>query len=108
MATAKGEGAVPDLLRMDQPVGSDAANAEKTGNWHGGRPRQSSRHAKGQRRPDGAHQDAGDGSGGAHHAHRPSLTVQHFAVPPVVESAAWKLEIVGDVSEPLTLSFDQL
>ena len=29
------EGAVPDFLRMDQPVGSDPANAKKTGNWHG-------------------------------------------------------------------------
>ena len=29
------EGAVPDFLRMDQPVSSDPANAKKTGNWHG-------------------------------------------------------------------------
>ena len=29
------EGAVPDFLRMDQPVGSDPANARKAGNWHG-------------------------------------------------------------------------
>ena len=35
MATVKEEGAVPDFLRMDQPVGSDPANARKAGNWHG-------------------------------------------------------------------------
>src|SRR5208282_2539147 len=35
-------------------------------------------------------------------------TVQHFAVPPVVESAEWELKIAGEVTEPLTLSFDQL
>src|SRR5437870_5698272 len=35
MATTKEEGAVPDFLRMDQPVSSDPANAKKTGNWHG-------------------------------------------------------------------------
>jgi hypothetical protein len=32
MATTKEEGAVPDFLRMDQPVSSDRANAKKTGN----------------------------------------------------------------------------
>jgi len=35
MATVTKEGAVPDFLRMDQPVSSDPANAKKTGNWHG-------------------------------------------------------------------------
>src|SRR5204863_3199990 len=35
MAAVKEEGAVPDFLRMDQPVGSDPANARKAGNWHG-------------------------------------------------------------------------
>ena len=35
MATETAGGAVPDFLRMDQPVGSDPANARKTGNWHG-------------------------------------------------------------------------
>ena len=29
------EGAVPDFLRMDQPVSSDPANVAKTGDWHG-------------------------------------------------------------------------
>ena len=35
MVAVHGEGAVPDFLRMDQPVSSDPANAAKTGNWHG-------------------------------------------------------------------------
>jgi hypothetical protein len=35
MVAVKEEGAVPDFLRMDQPVSSDPANAKKTGNWHG-------------------------------------------------------------------------
>src|SRR6266478_1868535 len=35
MATTTAEGAIPDFLRMDQPVSSDPANARKTGNWHG-------------------------------------------------------------------------
>ncbi len=35
-------------------------------------------------------------------------TVQHFAVPPVVETDAWELKILGEVKHPLTLNFDQL
>src|SRR5207244_12663001 len=35
-------------------------------------------------------------------------TVQHFAVPPVVETDSWELKIVGEVKSPLTLNFDQL
>ncbi len=35
MTTTKQEGAVPDFLRMDQPVSSQPANARKTGDWHG-------------------------------------------------------------------------
>ena len=35
-------------------------------------------------------------------------TVQHFAVPPVVETDAWELEVGGEVKNPLTLNFDQL
>jgi DMSO/TMAO reductase YedYZ molybdopterin-dependent catalytic subunit len=35
MATTKEEGAVPNFLRMDQPVSSAPANAKKTGNWYG-------------------------------------------------------------------------
>ena len=35
VAISKVEGAVPDFLRMDQPVSSDPANAKKTGDWHG-------------------------------------------------------------------------
>ena len=35
MTAVKEGAAVPDFLRMDQPVSSDPANAKKTGNWHG-------------------------------------------------------------------------
>jgi hypothetical protein len=35
MATAKWEDAVPDFLRMDQPISSDPANPRKTDNWYG-------------------------------------------------------------------------
>src|ERR1700682_1074886 len=35
-------------------------------------------------------------------------TVQHFAVPPVVETDAWELKILGEVKRPLTLNFGQL
>ena len=35
-------------------------------------------------------------------------TVQHFAVPPVVETAAWELRIFGETRNPLTLNFDEL
>jgi hypothetical protein len=35
-------------------------------------------------------------------------TVQHFAVPPVVETDAWDSMVVGEVKAPLTLNFDRL
>ena len=35
VAMSKEQGAVPDFLRIEQPVSSDPANAKKTGNWHG-------------------------------------------------------------------------
>ena len=35
MATTRQDGAIPDFLRMDDAIGSDPANANKTGNWHG-------------------------------------------------------------------------
>ena len=103
------EGAVPDFLRMDQPVGSDPANAAKTGNWHGWptkeltpvtlkdnedrtvRIRTPVMDLEGLITPTDLH-----------------YTVQHFAVPPVIESAAWKLEVCGEVKTPLTLNFEQL
>ena len=33
--TTREEGAVPDFLRMDDAIGSDAANAGLTGDWYG-------------------------------------------------------------------------
>ena len=35
MATKQEEGAIPDFLRMDEAIGSDPANADKRGDWHG-------------------------------------------------------------------------
>ena len=29
------DGVIPDFLRMDDAIGSDPANADKTGNWQG-------------------------------------------------------------------------
>jgi DMSO/TMAO reductase YedYZ molybdopterin-dependent catalytic subunit len=109
VAISKVEGAVPDFLRMDQSVSSDPANTKKTGNWHGWptkdinpvmltddegrtvRIRTPVMDLEGLITPTAVH-----------------YTVQHFAVPPVVEGPAWKLKIVGEVKDPLTLNFDQL
>jgi DMSO/TMAO reductase YedYZ molybdopterin-dependent catalytic subunit len=109
VAISKVEGTAPDFLRMDQSVSSDPANAKKTGNWHGWptkdinpvmltddegrtvRIRTPVMDLEGLITPTAVH-----------------YTVQHFAVPPVVESPAWKLKIVGEVKDPLTLNFDQL
>jgi DMSO/TMAO reductase YedYZ molybdopterin-dependent catalytic subunit len=103
------EGAVPDFLRMDQPVSSDPANAKKTGNWLGWPTKDID--------PVTLTDDEGrtvrirtpimdlEGLITPTHLH---YTVQHFAVPPVVESAEWELKIVGEVKSPLTLNFDQL
>jgi DMSO/TMAO reductase YedYZ molybdopterin-dependent catalytic subunit len=105
----KVEGAVPDFLRMDQPVSSDPANAKKTGVWHGWPTK------------DINPVMLADDEGRTVRIRTPVMdleglispaqlhyTVQHFAVPPVVESPAWKLKIVGEVKDPLTLNFDQL
>ena len=35
-------------------------------------------------------------------------TVQHFAVPPVIETTDWGLRVFGEVKNSLTLNFDQL
>jgi len=109
MATTKEEGAVPDFLRMDQPVSSDPANAKKTGRWHGWptkeiapvtlkdnedrtvRIRTPVMDLEGVITPTDLH-----------------YTVQHFAVPPVVESNKWEVNIFGEVKAPLTLNLDQL
>jgi DMSO/TMAO reductase YedYZ molybdopterin-dependent catalytic subunit len=109
MATANTEDALPDFLRMDQPVGSDPANARKTGNWHGWPTKDIN--------PVTLTDDEGrtvrirtpvmdlEGLITPTHLH---YTVQHFAVPPVVETDQWSLQITGEVTTPLTLNFEQL
>lgn len=109
MAATTAEGAVPDFLRMDQPVSSDPANAKKTGNWHGWPTKDIN--------PVTLTDNEGrtvrirtpvmdlEGPITPTHLH---YTVQHFAVPPVVETAAWELKVVGEVKAPLTLNFAQL
>jgi len=107
--TAKEEDPVPDFLRMDQPVSSDPANARKTGSWHGWPTK------------DLIPVTLTDDEGRTVRIRTPVMdleglitpthllyTVQHFAVPPVVETAAWGLRIFGEVKNPLTLNFDQL
>ena len=109
MTTMEEEGAVPDFLRMDQPVSSDPANAKKTGNWHGWPTK------------DINPVTLTDDEGRTVRIRTPVMdleglitptnlhyTVQHFAVPPVVETDAWELKIFGEVKDPLTLNFDQL
>jgi DMSO/TMAO reductase YedYZ molybdopterin-dependent catalytic subunit len=105
----KQEGAVPDFLRMDQSIGSDPANAKRTGNWHGWPTK------------DINPVTLTDDEGRTVRIRTPVMdleglitptqlhyTVQHFAVPPVVETAAWELRVCGEVSTPLILNFDQL
>jgi DMSO/TMAO reductase YedYZ molybdopterin-dependent catalytic subunit len=109
MAAMKEEGTVPDFLSMDQPVGSDPANAAKTGNWHGWPTREL------------APVTLTDNEGRTVRIRTPVMdleglitptelhyTVQHFAVPPVIETAAWQLQVFGAVRRPLTLDFEQL
>jgi len=106
---SKEEGPVPDFLRMDQPVSSDPANVKKTGNWHGWPTK------------DINPVTLTDNEGRTVRIRTPVMdleglitpthlhyTVQHFDVPPVAESAEWKLKIVGEVKCSLTLNFDQL
>ena len=103
------EGAVPDFLRMDQTVGSDPANAAASGNWHGWptkeitpvtltdeegrtvRIRTPVMELEGLITPTDLH-----------------YTVQHFAVPPVVPAAEWRLQVGGEVKRPLILDFERL
>jgi len=109
MPTTKEEGAVPDFLRMDQPISSDPANAKKTGNWHGWPTK------------DMVPVTLCDDEGRTVRIRTPVMdleglitptdlhyTVQHFDVPPVIESDKWEVQIGGEVKNPLTLNFDQL
>ena len=109
MTTGKDDGALPDFLRMDRQVGSDPANARKTGNWHGWPTR------------DLTPVTLKDAEGRVVRIRTPVMdleglitptplhyTVQHFAVPPVVETSAWSLQVRGEVKRPLTLDFERL
>ena len=106
---SKEEGPVPDFLRMDQPVSSDPANAKKTGNWHGWPTKDINpvTLTDNEGRTVRIRTPVMDLEGLITPAHL-HYTVQHFDVPPVVESAEWELKIVGKVKSPLTLNFDQL
>ena len=94
---------------MDRPINSDPVNAKKTGNWHGWSTKDIT--------PIILIDDAGrtvrirtpvtdlEGLIAPTDLH---YTVQHFAVPPVVDTDAWELKIVGEVKSSVTLNFDQL
>src|SRR5215469_6439594 len=109
MTTTKQEGATPDFLRMNQPVSSDPANARKTGDWHGWPTKELT--------PVTLTDEEGrtvrirtpvmdlEGLITPTHLH---YTVQHFAVPPVVPAAEWRLQVGGEVKRPLTLDFARL
>ena len=109
MAGVKEERAVPDFLRMDGAVGSDPANAEKTGSWHGWPTKEISPVT------------LKDNEGRTVRIRTPVMdleglitptelhyTVQHFAVPPITESKAWSVNVSGEVKTALTLNFEQL
>jgi hypothetical protein len=97
----KDEGAIPDFLRMDKPVSSDPANAKKTGDSHGWPTKDV--------RPVTLTDDEGrivrirtpvtdlEGLITPTHLH---YTVQHFAVPPVVETDKWELRVFAEVKTP--------
>lgn len=108
MAIRNEDGALPDFLPMDEPVGSDPANARNTGNWHGWPTKDVT--------PVTLRDDAGrtvrirtpvmdlEGLITPTELH---YTVQHFAAPPVVETGGWELSVSGAVKSPQTLNFDQ-
>jgi DMSO/TMAO reductase YedYZ molybdopterin-dependent catalytic subunit len=109
MPVTREERAVPDVLRMTQPVSADPATAKKTGNWHGWPTK------------DVKPVTRNDDQGRTVRIRTPVMdleglitptplhfTVQHFAVPPVVETDKWELQVNGAVQCPLTLNFDQL
>jgi DMSO/TMAO reductase YedYZ molybdopterin-dependent catalytic subunit len=108
MATAE-TGAVPDFLRMDEKIGSDPGNAKETGDWYGWPTKEI------------APVTLTDAEGRTVRIRTPvteleglitptelHYTVQHFAVPPVIDTAAWRLEVCGEVRTPLALDFEQL
>ena len=108
MATRQDD-VVPDCLRMDEAIGSDPANAKKTGDWNGWPTK------------DLNTVTLMDDEGRTVRIRIPVMdleglitptdlhyTVQHFDVPPVVATDQWELKIHGEVKNSLTLNFDQL
>ena len=105
MATRQDD-VIPDFLRMDDAIGSDPANANKTGNWHGWPTKDLN--------PVTLMDDAGrtvrirtpvmdlEGLITPTDLH---YTVQHFDVPPVVPTDQWELKVHGQVKNELTLNF---
>ena len=110
MATTRQDlGAIPDFLRMDEAIGSDPANAGKTGDWHGWPTKEINPVT------------LMDDEGRTVRIRTPVMdleglitptdlhyTVQHFDVPPVVATDKWELKIHGRVNNPIALNFDQL
>ena len=107
--TTREEGAVPDFLRMDESLGSDAANAGLTGDWYGWPSKEVNPVT------------LLDDEGRTVRIRTPVMdleglitptplhyTVQHFDVPPIIPADQWTLTIDGGVKNPLTLSFDDL
>ena len=107
--TTREEGAVPDFLRMDDALGSDAANAGLTGDWYGWPSK------------DVKPVTLLDDEGRTVRIRTPVMdleglitptnlhyTVQHFDVPLIIPAQDWSLTIDGEVKNQLTLSFDDL
>ena len=108
MATRQDD-VIPDFLRMDDAIGSDPANVNKTGNWRGWPTK------------DLNPVTLMDDDGRTVRIRTPVMdleglitptdlhyTVQHFDVPPVVPTDQWELKVHGQVKNELTLNFDQL
>ena len=109
MTATTEEAGVPDFLRMDQPVSSDLLNAEKTGSWHGWPTKEINPVTlkDNEDRMVRIRTPVMDLEGLITPTHL-HYTVQHFAVPPVIETKDWRLQVFGAVKNPLTLNFDQL
>ena len=108
MATRQDD-VIPDFLRMDDAIGSDPANVNKTGNWRGWPTKELNPVT------------LMDDDGRTVRIRTPVMdleglitptdlhyTVQHFDVPPVVPTDQWELKVHGQVKNELTLNFDQL
>ena len=107
--TTREEGAVPDFLRMDDAIGSDAANAGLTGDWYGwpSKPVNPVTLLDDEGRTVRIRTPVMDLEGLITPTHL-HYTVQHFDVPPIITADDWSLTIDGEVKNPITLSFDDL